>query len=102
MFLQDRDYRGFVAGEYTVNVKLYRDVILSVPVIVTAEGGEVEAKPERKAKKETKPKVEEVKAEAPLEEVVAEESAAPAVEETVAETEEPAATKEAPPEEAAE
>lgn len=71
-------------GEYTVNVKLYRDVILSVPVIVTAEGGEVEAKPERKAKKEAKPKAEEVKAEAPVEEAVAEE-AAPAAEETPAE-----------------
>lgn len=71
-------------GEYTVNVKLYRDVILSVPVIVTAEGGEVEAKPERKAKKEAKPKAEEVKAEAPVEEAAAEE-AAPAAEETPAE-----------------
>lgn len=80
-------------GEYTVNVKLYRDVILAVPVIVTAEGGEVEAKPERKAKKEAKPKVEEAKAEAPVEEVVAEE-AAPALEEPAAEAEVPAATEE--------
>ena len=86
-------------GEYTVNVKLYRDVILAVPVIVTAEGGEAEAKPERKAKKEAKPATEEVKAEAPVEEAVAEE-AAPAVEEAVAE--EPAATEEAPAEETAE
>jgi large subunit ribosomal protein L9 len=38
-------------GEYTVNVKLHRDVTLTVPVTVTAEGGEEEAKPERKAKK---------------------------------------------------
>ncbi len=38
-------------GEYTVNVKLYRDVFLQVPVTVTAEGGEVEdAKPAKKAK----------------------------------------------------
>lgn len=77
-------------GEYTVNVKLYRDVILAVPVIVTAEGGEIEAKPERKAKKEAKPEAEEVKAEAPIEEAVAEE-VAPTVEEPVGETEEPAA-----------
>jgi len=51
-------------GEYTVNVKLYRDVILSVPVTVTAEGGEIAEKPvkDRKAKKSAK--TEEVKAEA--------------------------------------
>lgn len=30
-------------GEYTVNVKLHREVILEVPVTVTAEGGEPEA-----------------------------------------------------------
>src|SRR5437879_9993446 len=50
-------------GEYTVNVKLHRDVTLTIPVTVTAEGGEAEPKPERKAKAE--PKVEEVEAEAP-------------------------------------
>ena len=79
-------------GEYTVNVKLHREVVLSIPVTVTAEGGELEAKPERKAKKEAKAEVEEIKAEAPVEEV----AAAPAVaeEEVVAETEE-LATKEA-------
>ena len=39
-------------GEYTVNVKLHREVVLPVPVTVTAEGGEVvEAKPEKKGKK---------------------------------------------------
>ena len=39
-------------GEYTVNVKLHREVVLQVPVKVTAEGGEiVEAKPEKKARK---------------------------------------------------
>ncbi len=69
-------------GEYTVNVKLHREVTLAVPVTVTAEGGEMPAKPERKGKK--KADAEEVKAEAP----VVEEEAAPAVEETVAETEE--------------
>src|SRR5688572_20562035 len=43
-------------GEYTVNVKLHRDVVLQVPVKVTPEGGEVEAPKEakgRKAKAET-------------------------------------------------
>lgn len=78
-------------GEYTVNVKLYRDVILSLPVIVTAEGGEAEAKPERKAKKEAKPATDEANAETPTNETVVEE-AAPASEESVAE--EPAATDE--------
>jgi large subunit ribosomal protein L9 len=39
-------------GEYTVKVKLHREVVLEVPVKVTAEGGEaVEAKPEKKARK---------------------------------------------------
>jgi large subunit ribosomal protein L9 len=32
-------------GEYTVNVKLHREVVLAVPVTVTAEGGEPEAAP---------------------------------------------------------
>lgn len=40
-------------GEYTVKVKLHREVTLDVPVAVTAEGGEAadEPKAERKAKK---------------------------------------------------
>ena len=39
-------------GEYTVNVKLHREVVLQVPVKVTAEGGEVaEAAPEKKGRK---------------------------------------------------
>lgn len=39
-------------GEYTVNVKLHRDVVLHVPVTVTPEGGEVvEAKAEKKPRK---------------------------------------------------
>lgn len=40
-------------GEYTVSVKLHREVTLAVPVKVTAEGGEVaaEAKPEKKGRK---------------------------------------------------
>lgn len=60
-------------GEYTVNVKLHREVMLEVPVIVTAEGGEPEAKPERKAKGDTK--AEEAKAETPAEETAAAEEA---------------------------
>ncbi|MFN2501370.1 MAG: 50S ribosomal protein L9 [Pyrinomonadaceae bacterium] len=44
-------------GEFTVTVRLHREVTLTVPVTVTAEGGEPEAaKPERKAKKEAAPK----------------------------------------------
>ncbi|MEP6788836.1 MAG: 50S ribosomal protein L9, partial [Acidobacteriota bacterium] len=50
-------------GEYTVNVKLHRDVTLTIPVTVTGEGGEMPAKPERKPKKEAK--AEDVKADAP-------------------------------------
>jgi len=74
-------------GEYTVNVKLYRDVLLSLPVTVTAEGGEIVEKPakEKKAKKEDKP--EEAKAETPAEEAV------PVVEETPSESEEPASAE---------
>lgn len=81
-------------GEYTVNVKLHRDVTLAVPVTVTGEGGELPEKPERKAKAE--PKAEEVKAEAsvveaPVEEVVAE-AAAPTAEAETADDDAPAAT----------
>ena len=39
-------------GEYTVKVKLHREVSIDIPVTVTAEGGEAEeAKPEKKARK---------------------------------------------------
>ena len=39
-------------GEFTVKVKLHREVTLDVPVTVTAEGGEAEeAKPEKKGRK---------------------------------------------------
>lgn len=41
-------------GEYTVNVKLHREVVLQIPVTVIAEGGEIEAKEDRKAKKHAK------------------------------------------------
>jgi len=72
-------------GEYTVNVKLHREVTLAVPVKVTAEGGEMPVKEDKK-----KAKAEEVKAEeaAPVaevavaEEVVADE--APAEDEAAA------------------
>ena len=63
-------------GEYTVDVKLHREVTLTVPVTVAAEGAEVEVKPDRKAKKETDQTTEEFKPEAPIEET----AAAPAVE----------------------
>ena len=54
-------------GEYTVNVKLHREVTLQVPVKVTAEGGEVaEEKTEKKSRK-AKGEAEEV----PAAEVVA-------------------------------
>jgi large subunit ribosomal protein L9 len=48
-------------GQYTVKVKLHRDVVLEVPVTVTAEGGEeaaVEVKPAKKGRK-TKAETEE-------------------------------------------
>ncbi len=44
-------------GEFTVNVKLHREVTLTVPVTVTAEGEE-EAKPQRKGKKDSEPAAE--------------------------------------------
>lgn len=50
-------------GEYTVNVKLHREVTLAVPVAVVAEGGEETVK---EVKKAAAPK-----AEAPVEEPVA-------------------------------
>lgn len=57
-------------GDYTVKVKLHREVTLDVPVSVTAEGGEaVEAKAEKKARK---PKAEVAET---TEEPVAEEAA---------------------------
>ncbi len=55
-------------GEFTVNVKLPREVTLVGPVTVTAEGGEVAPKEEKKAK------AEEVKVEAPVVEETVEES----------------------------
>jgi large subunit ribosomal protein L9 len=71
-------------GEYTVNVKLHREVTLSVPVTVTAEGGEMPEKPARKTKAKAEQKAEEP-APGAAESAAAE--AAPA-------TEEPAASEE--------
>jgi large subunit ribosomal protein L9 len=71
-------------GEYTVNVKLHREVTLAVPVTVTAEGGEeAPEKPARKGRK----KSEEVEA-AP--ETAAEEAPAPTADEAATEGETPA------------
>ena len=67
-------------GEYTVHVKLHREVMLEVPVIVTAEGGEAEAKPEKKGKAEAKAPKAEAKAEAAAEEAPAAAEEAPAEE----------------------
>lgn len=72
-------------GDYTVNVKLHREVTLSVPVTVTGEGGEVPAKEEKKARREAKAEapVEAAPAVDVVEEVAAEE--APSAEEPAAE-----------------
>src|SRR5687767_5124882 len=51
-------------GEYTVKVKLHREVTLEVPVTVTAEGGEVEQAKGAKSRKAAKAESEEAKAEA--------------------------------------
>ena len=61
-------------GDYTVNVKLHRDVTIGIPVTVTAEGGEAPVKEDKKAKAD-ETKVEEMTA----------------AKETVAETEETSA-----------
>lgn len=52
-------------GEYTVNIKLHRDVTLAVPVTVTAEGGD-EAAAAPAGKKARKPKTESAPAEEPM------------------------------------
>lgn len=50
-------------GEFTVNVKLHREVSLAIPVTVTAEGGKKEAKAKKSEESE-------VKTDEPVEEVV--------------------------------
>lgn len=72
-------------GEYTVNVKLHREVTLAVPVKVTAEGGEMPVKEDKKKSKAEEVKAEEaapVAEEATAEEVVADD--APAEDEAAA------------------
>jgi large subunit ribosomal protein L9 len=54
-------------GEYTVKVKLHREVVLEIPVIVTAEGGEAETNDEKKGRK-AKPEAEATAPEAEVEE----------------------------------
>jgi large subunit ribosomal protein L9 len=81
-------------GEYTVNVKLHREVTLAIPVTVTPEGGEpVEARTEKTDKKADK-KAAPVEA-ASSEEAAPVEEAAP---ETPAETDVEEAVEEAPEE----
>ena len=73
-------------GEYTVNVKLHREVTLAVPVTVTAEGGEpVEARAEKADKKKAKEEAAPSEEAAPAEEAAAETPAEAAAEETVEE-----------------
>lgn len=56
-------------GEYTVNVKLHREVSLPVTVTVSAEGGEiVEEKSEKKGRKARSKKEDEAEIAAPVEE----------------------------------
>jgi len=45
-------------GDYTANIKLHREVVLEVPVSVTAEGGAAEVKEEKAAKPEAKTETE--------------------------------------------
>lgn len=52
-------------GEFTVNVRLHREVMLAVPVTVTATGGEIVEKPARKAKAD-EARADEVVAETPV------------------------------------
>lgn len=60
-------------GEYTVKVKLHRDVVLEIPVTVTAEGGEPETKDEKKGRKaKAEPEVEAAKVEEAVEETAGE------------------------------
>ncbi|MFL6468508.1 MAG: 50S ribosomal protein L9 [Pyrinomonadaceae bacterium] len=64
-------------GEFTVKVRLHRDVVLEVPVTVTAQGGEELAADAKPAKKGRKAKAEtETPVEAPAAEPTDEEAAA--------------------------
>lgn len=68
-------------GDYTVKVRLHRDVLLDVPVHVTAVGGEEVAEP----KAEKKPRRAKAKDTAEMEVSEATETASPPVDETDAE-----------------
>jgi large subunit ribosomal protein L9 len=84
-------------GEYTVNVKLHREVTLELPVTVTAEGGEAEteAKPVRKSRAKAAAEPEVVEAQAAEPEI---EEEAQAAEGVAADAEASAETEEAPAE----
>ncbi len=58
-------------GEYTVKVKLHRDVVLEIPVTVTAEGGPAETRDEKKGRK-AKPETEAAKVDEAVEETAIE------------------------------
>ncbi len=51
-------------GDFTVNLKLHREVIVEIPVTVTPEGGAAEEKTEKKAKAEKSAETAEDKADA--------------------------------------
>jgi hypothetical protein len=87
-------------GEYTVTVKLHREVSLSIPVTVTAEGGEATEKEDRKAKKAARESEKEPKAEVEAAPEAEAETEAPAVDETP--VEEASTTEEAVEEAASE
>jgi large subunit ribosomal protein L9 len=73
-------------GEYTVNVKLHREVTLAIPVTVTPEGGEpVEARAEKADKKKAKEEAAPSEEAAPAEEAAPETPVESAAEETVEE-----------------
>jgi large subunit ribosomal protein L9 len=91
-------------GEYTVNVKLHREVTIAIPVTVSAEGGKAAAKSKRSEEAEAKA-VETVEEESEPQAVSAEEEIAePEVlsEEESGETEAPAEEETAQTEEATE
>ena len=72
-------------GEYKVKVRLHRDVVLEVPVTVTAEGGGEAAAEEKAAKKGRKAKAESTDVDAKRADAEVDASTEPAREETPAE-----------------
>lgn len=84
-------------GEYTVNVKLHREVTLAVPVTVTAEGGEpVEARAEKADKKKAKEEAAPSEEAAPADEAAPETPVEAAAEEPAEEAAEVVETAETP------